>query len=129
MHALPTFGPLTTRSGLLPNNFGARDWIPYRTESDLQLLWSAKITRGAPSANVRITIHVIEECCTRAAGENYLAYFQADSLSLALNPSAGEPFVHELYSQADLRVCVGGNGVVDEEPVPDWSSAGADRMT
>ena len=33
---VPTFGPERTISGPLPKNFGARVWIPYRTEVTLQ---------------------------------------------------------------------------------------------
>lgn len=49
----------------------------------------------------------------------------ADLRSVALKPSAGEPEGHESNSHG-LSSFV---GVLDEEPVPDWFSAGAERMT
>ena len=47
------------------------------------------------------------------------------SLSLALNPSAGEPVGQVLNSHGSVR----GSGVALDEPVPDSFSAGALRMT
>ena len=45
--------------------------------------------------------------------------------SEALKPIAGDPAGQELNSQGSVNGC----GVVDIDPVPDWSCVGADRTT
>ena len=47
------------------------------------------------------------------------------SRSVALKPSAGEPVGQVLNSQGSVRVL----GVFEEEPRPDWFTAGAERTT
>jgi hypothetical protein len=48
-----------------------------------------------------------------------------NGLSVVFDPSAGEPTGQVLNSQAVFR----GVGVVVDEPVPDWFSEGAERIT
>ena len=50
---------------------------------------------------------------------------ESHSRSNESEPTAGEPTGHVSNSQGVVR----GVGVVDEEPVPDLSKAGADKIT
>lgn len=55
----------------------------------------------------------------------YLAEYSIDVLLFASDPVAGEPEGHVSNSHASVQVV----GVVVDDPVPDWFSAGADKTT
>lgn len=53
---LPTFEPLTTKSGFDPSSFGARVWMPKRTASTLPGIYEKLITKSLQDVRERVNI-------------------------------------------------------------------------